>query len=217
MRRALVVTMPSAAMKQVATHALLLGVPASVVAVFYNGSLFGWHPALMSASYLAVMGEGILTAKAAYGKTKREQLEVHLWCQALATALAAAGFGAIYKNKENMGKPHFTTPHGKLGVATVAGTLGVSAGGLLAHYATDLLPKAMWGSVPLLKSSHKTAGKLVFAAGIASIMIGLQPMNKEHPAHKGNLTYAWEAGFLLGALAIIAAPSASAQRLVKTA
>ena len=61
-------------------------------------------------------------AKAAVGKHKRSKLKLHLWLQALSTGLASAGAYAIYENETRMGKPHFTTLHGKLGLATVVGT-----------------------------------------------------------------------------------------------
>eukprot|EP00951_Prasinocladus_malaysianus_P034452 scaffold347978_cov41-Prasinocladus_malaysianus.AAC.1 len=68
----------------------------------------------MSASYLAAMGEAILTARAAStlkGKgTMAERsalLLKHSLLQLLAAMLSAAGFAAIYINKERLGKSHF--------------------------------------------------------------------------------------------------------------
>ena len=43
-------------------HGLAVGLPISVAYALFNGSLFSWHPALMSLGYLAFMAEGVLTA-----------------------------------------------------------------------------------------------------------------------------------------------------------
>ena len=67
----------------------------------------------MTLSYTAVMGEAILMARTAAGtagdrKARSSLLLLHGLFQAIACVLAAAGFAAIYINKERLGKPHFT-------------------------------------------------------------------------------------------------------------
>ena len=71
--------------------------------------LFSYHPSAMGVAYLACMGEGIMLAKAAAGRTKQATLALHLWCQTAASVMALLGFYAIYKNKKNNNAPHFTS------------------------------------------------------------------------------------------------------------
>ena len=80
------------------THLVLLGVPAHVITTLYKkGVLFTYHPTAMTLAYLGIMGEGVLLAKAAYGKNKPAKLQQHLWAMGAASAVAVAGHYAIYK------------------------------------------------------------------------------------------------------------------------
>ena len=46
-------------------------------------------------------------------------MQLHWILNLTSTLAAAAGFGVIYLNKEMVGKKHFTTWHGRLGLATM--------------------------------------------------------------------------------------------------
>lgn len=54
-----------AGFSQAIPHVLLLSVPALIALTFFNGTLFGYHPTLMSIGYMALLGEGILLANGA--------------------------------------------------------------------------------------------------------------------------------------------------------
>ena len=50
--------MDAATALDVAGHALTLGLAGTIVYKFNDGSLFSWHPMLMSVGFLALMAQG---------------------------------------------------------------------------------------------------------------------------------------------------------------
>ena len=43
-------------------HVLVVACAVSIPVAVFNGTLFSWHPALMSIAYLGLMAEGVLTS-----------------------------------------------------------------------------------------------------------------------------------------------------------
>ena len=83
-------------------HGLAAAVPISVAYALFNGSLFSWHPTLMSLGYLAFMAEGVLTAikfRPREGSSRIRAICTHVFWQLLALICIAGGFIAIYENK----------------------------------------------------------------------------------------------------------------------
>ena len=63
------------------------------------------------------MAEGILTAikfRGLDGGPRVLAIQNHGWIQVAATLSTAMGFAAIYRNKAQKGKVHFTSLHGKV-------------------------------------------------------------------------------------------------------
>ena len=43
-------------------HILVIGCAVSIPVAIFNGTLFSWHPTLMSMAFLGFMAEGVLTS-----------------------------------------------------------------------------------------------------------------------------------------------------------
>eukprot|EP00934_Nitzschia_sp_Nitz4_P005246 Nitzschia sp. Nitz4//scaffold65_size103378//64351//65120//NITZ4_004472-RA/size103378-snap-gene-0.14-mRNA-1//-1//CDS//3329556258//5236//frame0 len=93
-------------------------------------SPFSWHPFLMTVGMIGCMGTAAITKKlGGYLNTK-----IHGMLANLGVMLSLGGLYAIYHNKNLWNKPHFTSPHGKMGVAVVVGGLGAGlVGAVMLH------------------------------------------------------------------------------------
>lgn len=83
-------------------HALVILVVLSLVGVLFNGTLFSWHPALMSLGYLGFMTEGVVAAikfRSLEGQERVRAIQFHALLQVAASACIAGAFYAIYQNK----------------------------------------------------------------------------------------------------------------------
>ena len=88
----------------IATHGTVIATVGTLVAALYNGTLFAWHPILMSLGFLGAMAEGVLTAvkfRRLEGPPRAAAIQRHFWIQLLAVTAVAGGFWAIYQNKVN--------------------------------------------------------------------------------------------------------------------
>jgi len=170
-------------------HVLLVGVPGAVALLLFNGSLFSYHPILMSLAFLTLMGEGVLFARKAgitTGKDARATLMAnHARLQLLALVFSLAGFATIYINKERLGKPHFKTWHGSLGLGVVLASLGVSAGGAAIYY--RIIPSVKLTG--LAKKAHRALSPVVFLCAAGAVVTGMKPLDAAHPVNRGEVTW----------------------------
>ena len=87
----------------------------------------------------------------------RYRITVHWACEVAGVLLAYLGFLAIYNNKENNRAAHFTTWHGKIGLATLGLLSMAPMGGVVAKY--SLTASKLTGLKPrLIKDIHGYAG-----------------------------------------------------------
>ena len=94
--------MVSTGMLHTAIHAVVAVTVLSLVAMQYNGTLFSWHPVMMSIGTLGLMSEGVLTAlkfRRLEGQQRVAAIQLHLYIQAAATVAVTLGFIAIARNK----------------------------------------------------------------------------------------------------------------------
>eukprot|EP00271_Cylindrocystis_brebissonii_P015737 TRINITY_DN38727_c0_g1_i1.p1 TRINITY_DN38727_c0_g1~~TRINITY_DN38727_c0_g1_i1.p1 ORF type:complete len:317 (-),score=36.56 TRINITY_DN38727_c0_g1_i1:283-1233(-) len=175
-------------------HLLNLAVPACFAATFFNGSRFGYHPPLLAAGFLFFMGEGIMVAIGAKGKSRQILLKLHALLQALAAGAIFAGMYAIYTNKTLNNKLHFTSLHGRVGLATLICAALVSLNGIPTMYG---VPSALKSLRPNINKAHKLVGATAFLSAGVTIVLGLQTFNPAHPLHKGPITYALAASTLV--------------------
>eukprot|EP00041_Stephanoeca_diplocostata_P015634 m.299194 g.299194 ORF g.299194 m.299194 type:complete len:220 (-) comp20105_c0_seq1:2293-2952(-) len=91
-----------------------------------GSSLFSWHPTLMALGFLFLIPTGILLYTPHALASPKNRTAVHWGVMFSAGICAVLGFAAIYMNKIRLGKDHFTTLHGKTGLAAVIGMMLLS-------------------------------------------------------------------------------------------
>jgi hypothetical protein len=91
---------------------------------------FSWHPFLMTTGFIGLLGVSAITKKlGGYKNTK-----IHAILSSLGVVCACIGFGIIYKNKQLIGKDHFTSTHSIFGIVTIScAFLPWLAGGIFLH------------------------------------------------------------------------------------
>jgi hypothetical protein len=133
--------------------------------------LFAWHPTMMFTA-MALLGPAAALAVQARklsssSSTRFGLVLAHGSIQFTAAACAAAGLWAIYTNKNNFGKPHFTSRHSRLGLLALA----AYAGGLGYAVTKTLTTK---GTMPTWKDKlHRIGGVVAVAAGAAAVCTGI--------------------------------------------
>ncbi|TRY62968.1 hypothetical protein TCAL_06858 [Tigriopus californicus] len=143
---------------------LYLSVPGS--------DLFSWHPTCMSVAFILLLLQAIVVfspESSLFPTTPRpEKVQLHWILHAFGTASAVFGFAAVYLNKEMNNRKHFTTWHGKFGLATVVGVFCAVVGGLVAKYALNFRKYVK----PInIKMYHATAGMIVFCLAMATVFL----------------------------------------------
>ena len=83
----------------------------------------------------------------------------------------AGGFGAIYLNKEIVGKKHFTTWHGLFGLITCIGVLVAAAGGIIAKYNQYVKDYIRPINVKLYHATGSMIGKLKFIHNTFKVLL----------------------------------------------
>lgn len=113
----------------------------------------------------------------------RARVFAHWMLQAVATCTITASFTIIILNKIRLGKNHFTTNHGIVGLTTVILT-GVSVGfGVLSQYSYQFRHYLR----PLnMKMIHSALAVCCYILGLATIALGLLT-----PWFLENVSYGW--------------------------
>lgn len=136
----------------------------------WKWSWFSYHPMSMLVGFVGLAGNATLIKKIG-GK---DNTNMHGYMMAAATALAGFGFYVIYTNKVMNKRQHFTTLHGKLGLAIMAGYTGLALFGAVA-----LRPDTgIFRTNNLLRFVHKIAGRGVTALAWVSCVLGVMNMGK---------------------------------------
>ncbi|XP_078595293.1 transmembrane reductase CYB561D2-like [Branchiostoma floridae x Branchiostoma japonicum] len=156
-------------------HAAAVILAAVVIYTAWPGSsLFSWHPTLMVTGYGLLMTEAILMfspeSSLMINAMRKSKVRFHWILQAGAVVCAVGGLMAIYLNKERMGKDHFVSWHGLIGVTTVVFSVVQSMGGINLLY-----PKLLksWMTLAQLKMYHATFGLLGYALACGSLALGI--------------------------------------------
>lgn len=149
-----------------------------VVIAYYLGdySLFSWHPVCMSVGYMALMTEAVRTAVAfrtTTGEERVRQITKHMVLNLCALALIVVGFSAIYKNKIRLGKSHFMSWHGKLGLTVFISSILVVLGGLLSFKKVGLIHMFPEKKHATIKRIHRIGGVFTYFLSIFVIELGL--------------------------------------------
>jgi len=149
-------------------------IPLAIIYVSPPGiNLFSWHPVLMSLAVPLLMAQATVIFNSGYNVfttgNKSAKITWHWQLQAAAIACLLGGFAAIYLTKNLNSKPHFTTWHGTMGLATIMGALGASCGGIATKYGVQFPPLVR---PALIKWVHSMAGTAVFSLGYITLVLG---------------------------------------------
>ncbi|XP_008283449.1 transmembrane reductase CYB561D2 [Stegastes partitus] len=158
----------------VLSHLICVGFTLFIAFVSRPGSSwFSWHPFLMTLAFSFFMTEAILLfsphASPIRKLPHKTKGGVHWVLQGLCVSCAVLGLAVIFYNKHLMGKPHFTSWHGLLGLLTVcvAGTQSLAALPLVYH------SLAKGWSLARLKRYHAASGLVTYLLGSGSLLLGL--------------------------------------------
>ena len=125
---------------------------------------FSWHPLFMLLSFVTFAGNAALIKK--IGGYENTKMHGNLMMLAVIGALFA--WYVIYTNKENFGKPHLTSIHGKLGVGVIVGYIGVGMFG-----ATALHPDfGLMKTNKEVRMMHRWAGRTLTALAWVCCVLG---------------------------------------------
>ena len=171
-----ITTPPFMSRKAAATHddtmllshvLLLVSLTATSVYAAYDGSLFAWHPILMTLS--------VATSFTAANVMKSKGMKwhaVHSTLQMLATWCMVGGMVVMWRVKEEKGRPHWWTSsaslHARLGVSAAASYV------LLAGFSLNVLPVVKVKARDLRRwgPSHRDAGRLLGVLAGAAMLTG---------------------------------------------
>ena len=119
---------PPTAVRLLRAATIATSVTASLA--WLDGSLFAWHPVLMTVGLLGCATEAALTARTARALEPGPARVAALWRHACwagsGLACLAAGGAAIFAHKVRKGKHHLHSTHARVGAA--AGVAAVAAG-----------------------------------------------------------------------------------------
>ena len=137
-------------------------------------SLFAWHPICMALGMLWLFTEAWLAIRARRGLKGAErlfQVKLHFVLVTLATLLGSLGFRAIYANKANAGKPHFTSYHGKAGLAAMVLMWCNFLHGVFVRGGGGGAAAPSW--FQWRSSLHRTLGTVAFFVSLLAVGLGL--------------------------------------------
>jgi hypothetical protein len=136
-------------------------------------SPFSWHPFLMTMGMTGSMGIAAVTKKlGGYTNTK-----LHGMLASFGYLLALGGLYAIYHNKNLWNKEHFTSVHGKIGIALMVSMLGPLLAGAVALHPDFGIDKTN----KTIRKIHKVFSRILMAVAWGNSLYGLYGMRKEHP------------------------------------
>ena len=136
-------------------------------------SPFSWHPFLMTTGMTGSMGIAAVTKKlGGYTNTK-----IHGMLASFGYVLALGGLAAIYHNKNLWGKAHFTSTHGKIGIAVMGCTLAPLLAGAVALHPDFGIDKTN----KTIRKIHKVFSRILMAIAWGNSLYGLYGLRKEHP------------------------------------
>ncbi|KAG7368658.1 cytochrome b561 [Nitzschia inconspicua] len=134
-------------------------------------SPFSWHPFLMTVGMVGCMGIGSVTKKlGGYTNTK-----LHGMLASGGFLLALGGFYAIYRNKNLWEKPHFTTVHGKAGLALLIATVGPMLFGVVFLHPDWGLDKTNKD----YRKLHKMFSRICMGCSWCTALYGMYSMTKD--------------------------------------
>ncbi|KAI5937373.1 transmembrane reductase CYB561D2 isoform X2 [Manis javanica] len=157
-----------------AAHLVALGFTIFVAVLARPGSsLFSWHPVFMSVAFSFLMTEALLVfspeSSLLRPLSRKARARCHWLLQLLALLCALLGLGLVILHKEQLGKGHLATWHGRAGLLAVLWA-GLQCSGGVGLLYPKLLPR--W-PLAKLKLYHATSGLVGYLLGCASLLLGM--------------------------------------------
>ncbi|CAF0823280.1 unnamed protein product [Adineta ricciae] len=164
-------------MRKVATVVSLSLVALFLVLSIWENGLFKLHPSLMAVSYLGCMFQAIYIfstddAFRSPSLTRRKQIFIHSTLQIGSIICSVIAFIAIYLNKSQRNKPHFTTWHGLIGLIAFIWSLLQAFAGLFLTVLQQYI-HSLGFSYAQLRIYHATSGVLLFTVSCLVLVLGL--------------------------------------------
>jgi len=156
-------------------HGMLIGTTVYTIYLSKPGSsLFSWHPFLMTLSMFLLMNEAVLLFSSKWSllpkKYHRSQyMNIHIILEVMSLICFLLGFYSIYLNKDNLGKPHFTSWHGILGLIQLIAICAQVVIGTFAKY--RILPVMLFPATKL-KTVHVTLGITITMLVMCNLITG---------------------------------------------
>ncbi|CAD5115551.1 DgyrCDS4515 [Dimorphilus gyrociliatus] len=140
-----------------------------------GSSLFSWHPSLMALACSLFIVQAIMVFNSQSSLlmklSRKTRVLAHRVLSFLGVTCAWLAFLAIYTNKNNNNKAHFTTWHGLIGFIALLYMTAQSCGGNLLIY-TSLLSKTgiKWKD---MKMYHATSGFVLYVLICGTMVLGM--------------------------------------------
>nr|ACO15025.1 Cytochrome b561 domain-containing protein 2 [Caligus clemensi] len=134
--------------------------------------LFSWHPVCMIVAFGCLSLQAILIFSPLSSLTpsspRGDKVQLHWIFQCFSLLALVAGASAVYLNKEINGRSHFTSWHGKFGLATLIGFAVAFLGGIGSNYAIrfrDYIKPVK------MKMYHATLGMIIFFLAMSTLFL----------------------------------------------
>ncbi|XP_041083170.1 cytochrome b561 domain-containing protein 1-like [Polyodon spathula] len=156
----------------VAAHIISLALTIFITLLSRPGtSLFSWHPVCMSVGFSLCMTEGVLLFSSEGSpfcfQSRKGRVRLHWVLQALVVIAGGTGLAFIVASKNVSERPHLTSWHGLLGMATLVAT------GCQALCGVCLLFPKWVNSVARLRLYHATCGLVTYLLASATLALAM--------------------------------------------
>jgi len=153
---------------------------------FFDGSLFSYHPTLISIAFGIIMVGGIeFGQKASKLRYKANNIQIHMACNLLAFFIAAVGVGSIVLVKFQNGKQHFLSTHSYMAIMSILCVKVSILSGFLHGSTGKLTSEALY--------FHRMVASIGYICVLVCIITGFETVT----VHKGVQTFVLEALFCL--------------------
>ncbi|XP_034942360.1 cytochrome b561 domain-containing protein 2-like [Chelonus insularis] len=155
-------------------HIFLLVPVIYIIAVYSDTySFFSWHPICMAIGAGLLINEGIFVISGEANLTNRlsraNRITTHWILNTCGLTLVFIGLIIIIVHKNNIGRSHFQTTHGQLGLSSIVIACVIASGGILANNTRWFYPRIR----PIyIKVGHALGGIAMMILFIATIING---------------------------------------------
>ncbi|BFZ54992.1 hypothetical protein PYCC9005_002030 [Savitreella phatthalungensis] len=134
--------------------------------------LASYHPLMQSLGLVFLVQAVLILQPTHTAQQKRDGTRTHSVLHVLALSSFIAGAAIIWINKRNYGAAHYTTYHGKFGLATAIVLILQAAVGAAAYYVPSLFGSE--ARAKALYKWHRAAGYLTSALVLFTVTLGTQ-------------------------------------------